>query len=239
MLYYGYGYGYGGGLSSLLYFAIIIMFFVSMYYQFKVSSTFSKYSKIQNVRGITGADVARTLLRLNGITDVRVEAVAGNLTDHYDPSKKVIRLSENVFSSTSISALSVAAHETGHAVQHAKGYAPLAMRSAIFPVVNLSNKLAVPLVIIGLLMGGNYILAQIGIVLFGAVVLFHVITLPVEFNASSRALAMLTEYGYLSDTEIKGSKKVLGAAAMTYVAAAAVSALQLLRLIAIVGNRRD
>ncbi len=239
MPYYGY-YGYSGSsLSTILYFAIIIMFFVSMYYQYKVSSTFSKYSKVQNSRGVTGADVARALLRFNGITDVSVESVSGNLTDHYDPSKKVIRLSQNVFNSASISALSVAAHETGHAVQHAKGYVPLSLRSAIYPVVNLSNKLAFPLIFIGLLLGGNYTLAQVGIILFGAVVAFYIITLPVEFNASSRALSMLTEYGYLSETEIKSSKKVLGAAAMTYVAAAATSLLQLLRLIAIVGNRRD
>ncbi len=239
-MYYGYGYGYSYiSLSSLLYIAIIIMFFVSMYFQFKVNSTFTKYSKIQNSKGVTGADVARALLRYNGITDVNVESVGGNLTDHYDPGKKIIRLSQHVFNSTSISALSVAAHETGHAVQHAKGYSPLAFRTAIFPVVNLSNKLAIPLIFIGLLLGGNYILAQVGVILFGAVVLFHLVTLPVEFNASSRALSMLTQYGYLSDTEIKGSRKVLGAAAMTYVAAAAVAALQLLRLLAILGNRRD
>ncbi len=239
-MYYGYGYGYSYiSLSSLLYIAIIIMFFVSMYFQFKVNSTFTKYSKIQNSKGVTGADVARALLRYNGITDVNVESVAGNLTDHYDPGKKIIRLSQNVFNSTSISALSVAAHETGHAVQHSKGYSQLAIITAIFPVVNLSNKLAIPLIFIGLLLGGNYILAQVGVILFGAVVLFHLVTLPVEFNASSRALSMLTQYGYLSDTEIKGSRKVLGAAAMTYVAAAAVAALQLLRLLAILGNRRD
>ncbi|MGN1319036.1 MAG: zinc metallopeptidase [Lachnospirales bacterium] len=238
MFYYGYGLG-GGGVDSLLYLLLIITFIVSMYFQVKVSSTFSKYSKVGNSRGMTGADVAAALLRLNGITDVRVEHISGNLTDHYDPSKKVIRLSDGVYGSQSVSALSVAAHETGHALQHAKGYFPLTLRSAIFPVVNLSSRLAIPLFIIGLLLGGSYVLAQIGAILFAAVVVFHIVTLPVEFNASSRALNMLTEYGYLSQTEVKGARKVLGAAAMTYVAAAATALLQLLRLLAIIGNRRD
>lgn len=235
--YGGYGYGYSGA-EMLVYLLIMVMFIVSLYCQFKVSSNFSKYSKVSNQRGLTGADVARALLRLNGITDVSVEAISGNLTDHYDPRSKVIRLSEGVFNKTSIAALSVAAHETGHAVQHAKGYAPLAVRSAIFPVVNIGSKIAIPLFIIGMLLGGNYILAQIGILLFGFVVAFQVITLPVEFNASSRALSMLLQYGYLGDTEIKSAKKVLSAAAMTYVAAAAVSALQLLRFILISNRRR-
>lgn len=237
MPYYYYG---GGGVSTLLYFAIFLMFFVSMYYQYKVTSTFAKYSNVANTKGLTGCDVAKALLRVNGITDVSVEAIAGNLTDHYDPRKKVIRLSQGVYGVTSISALSVAAHETGHAVQHAKRYAPLAFRSALFPVVNISSKLAIPLFLLGLVLGsGNYILAQIGVVLFAFVVLFHIVTLPVEFNASSRALKMLTEYGYINDSELQSSRKVLGAAAMTYVAAAATSALQLLRLLAILGNRRD
>lgn len=238
MYFYPYGYSVSSS-ESLLLIAIFVTFIISMYFQFKVTSTFKKYSNVQNYRGLTGADVAQALLRLNGIYDVRVEQVRGTLTDHYDPSKKVIRLSDGVFGSRSISAISVAAHETGHAVQHAKGYAPLAIRSAIFPVVNISSHIAIPLFILGLLLGGNYTLATIGVVLFAAVVVFHLITLPVEFNASSRALRMLTENGYITDMELASSRKVLGAAAMTYVAAAATAALQLLRLLAILGNRRD
>jgi predicted Zn-dependent protease len=231
-----YGVGYGGEIYFIL---LMIMFCLSMFFQQRVSSTFKKYSKVGNSRGLTGADVARALLKLNGITDVAVESVTGNLTDHYDPTKKVIRLSESVFGATSISALSVAAHETGHAVQHAKGYVPLTIRSSIFPVVNFGNRLSMPLFFIGLLLGGNLILAKIGVILFAAVVLFHIVTLPVEFNASSRALNMLTEYGYLDNIEVSGAKKVLSAAAMTYVAAAATALLQLLRLLAIINNRRD
>lgn len=232
-------YGIGSSSEMIIYILLMITFVLSMYFQFKVSSTFSKYSKVANSRGLTGVDVASALLRLNGITDVRVEHIPGNLTDHYDPSKKVVRLSDGVYGSNSIAALSVAAHETGHAVQHAKGYVPLSLRSAIFPVVNIGSRISIPLFIIGILLGGNYLLAQIGAVLFACVVVFHIITLPVEFNASSRALNMLTEYGYLSQTEVKGAGKVLKAAAMTYVAAAAVAALQLLRLLAILNNRRD
>lgn len=234
-----YMYGAESSLSSMLCIALFVMFIFTLYFQHNVTSTFNKYSKVTNSKGLTGADVARALLRLNGITDVNVVSVAGNLTDHYDPTKKVIRLSENVYDKTSIAALSVAAHETGHAVQHATGYAALKIRSAIYPVVNFSSRIAIPLFIIGLLMGGNYLLAQIGVLLFAAVVLFNIVTLPVEFNASSRALKMLTEYGYLSDNENRGAKKVLKAAAMTYVAATAIAVLQLLRLLAILGNRRD
>jgi Zn-dependent membrane protease YugP len=252
---YGYGYGYGGyGYSSsgsgigtasmLLYILFIAVALYSVYAQFKVSSTFNKYSKIRNVKGYTGADVARLLLEQSGIHDVNVEPVKGNLTDHYDPTNKVLRLSESVYGSASVAALGVAAHETGHAVQHHTGYAPLTMRSNIFPVVSLSSKLAMPLIIIGLLFGygtGSLLLAQIGVVLFSLVVLFQLITLPVEFDASSRALKMLQGYGFLTQEEMKPARKVLWAAAMTYVAAAATSIIQLLRLILIVsgGRRRD
>lgn len=239
MPYYYYGYGFDGW-----FWIVILMAVVCMIAQGNVTSTFNRYSKVANSRGYTGADVAKMLLQQNGIYDVTVEHVRGNLTDHYDPVKKVLRLSDTVYNSRSVAALGVAAHETGHAVQHAKGYAPLKLRSAIFPVVNFSSRIAMPLFIIGLLIGAminSYSLALAGAILFAVVVAFQVITLPVEFNASSRALRMLEDYNYLDTSEVAGARKVLSAAAMTYVAAAAASLVQLLRLLAIigVGRRRD
>ena len=237
--YYGYGYGFDGWFLI-----VILMAVVCMIAQGNVTSTFNRYSKVANSRGYTGADVAKMLLQQNGIYDVSVEHIKGSLTDHYDPTKKVLRLSDAVYNSRSVAALGVAAHETGHAVQHAKGYAPLALRSAIFPVVSFSSKIAMPLFIIGLLIGSlinTYTLALVGAILFAVVVAFQIITLPVEFNASSRALRMLEDYNYLDTGEVAGARKVLSAAAMTYVAAAAASLVQLLRLLAIigVGRRRD
>lgn len=239
MPYYYYGYGFDGW-----FWIVILMAVVCMIAQGNVTSTFSRYSKVANSRGYTGADVAKMLLQQNGIYDVTVEHVRGNLTDHYDPVKKVLRLSDTVYNSRSVAALGVAAHETGHAVQHAKGYVPLKLRSAIFPVVNFSSRIAMPLFIIGLLIGAminSYSIALAGAILFAVVVAFQVITLPVEFNASSRALRMLEDYNYLDTGEVAGARKVLSAAAMTYVAAAAASLVQLLRLLAIigVGRRRD
>lgn len=239
MPYYYYGYGFDGW-----FWIVILMTVVCMIAQGNVTSTFNRYSKVANSRGYTGADVAKMLLQQNGIYDVTVEHVRGNLTDHYDPVKKVLRLSDTVYNSRSVAALGVAAHETGHAVQHAKGYAPLKLRSAIFPVVNFSSRIAMPLFIIGLLIGAminSYSLALAGAILFAVVVAFQIITLPVEFNASSRALRMLEDYNYLDTGEVAGARKVLSAAAMTYVAAAAASLVQLLRLLAIigVGRRRD
>ncbi len=233
---YGYGYGFNGW-----YLLVILMAVLTMIAQGNVTSTFNKYARIANSRGYTGADVAKMLLQQNGIYDVSVEQIGGSLTDHYDPVKKVIRLSQPVYGSRSISALGVAAHETGHAVQHAKGYVPLTLRSAIFPVVSFSSKIAMPLFIIGLLLAAfiqSYTLALVGALLFGFVVLFQIITLPVEFNASARALKMLGDYNYLEQSEVKGARKVLSAAAMTYVAAAAASIVQLLRLLAIIGVGR-
>ncbi len=243
MYYYGYGYGYGYGLSGW-FLLVMLMAVLCMIAQGNVTSTFNKYSKVANSRGYTGADVARMLLQQNGIYDVKVERIGGSLTDHYDPTKKILRLSDTVYGSKSVAALGVAAHETGHAVQHAKGYAPLALRSAIFPVVSFSSKFAMPLFIIGILIGGliqSYTLAFAGAILFACVVAFQIITLPVEFNASSRALRMLEDYNYLEQGEVVGARKVLTAAAMTYVAAAASSIVQLLRLLSIlgVGRRRD
>ncbi len=229
-------------LSNLFYFLSIAMIFVCMIVQGNVTSTFKRYSEVKNKRDYTGADVARMLLHQNGIYDVTVEHIKGSLSDHYDPTKKVIRLSDDVYGSKSLAALGVAAHETGHAVQHAKGYAPLKLRSAIFPLVNFSSKVSMPLVMIGLMLGlliNSYTIAIFGVILFGVVVMFQIITLPVEFNASSRALNMLSEYNYLDNNEVSGAKKVLSAAALTYVAAAAASVIQLLRFIFIILGDKD
>lgn len=212
----------------------------SMYAQFKVSSTFNKYSKVGAVSGRTGAQVARDLLNYYHLESVPVEITQGQLTDHYDPRNKVLRLSPDVYHGHSLAALGVAAHETGHAVQHANVYFPLHMRNAIFPLANIGSNLALPLFFIGLLFGGNTFLMDLGILLFAGAVAFSVLTLPVEFNASGRALAMLDAGGYLRrGEEINGARKVLSAAAMTYVAATAMSLLQLLRLLVMRGGRND
>lgn len=231
------------GLDYLLYMLFIAVAMYSVYAQFRVNSTFKKYSNVPNAKGYTGADVARLLLEQEGIHDVQVEPIRGNLTDHYDPTSKVLRLSETVYGSTSVAALGVAAHETGHAVQHNRGYAPLSIRTSIFPAVSLGSKLAMPLIIVGILFyyfSYNMIIAQIGVVMFSLVVLFQLVTLPVEFNASSRALTMLKTNNFLTQEELRPARKVLWAAAMTYVAAAATSIIQLLRLILMVsGGRRN
>lgn len=209
--------------------------------QGKVSSTFDKYSRVPSRIGMTGAEAARRIMELNGIYDVSIERVAGNLTDHYDPSKKVLRLSDNVYSSSSIAAIGVAAHETGHAIQHARGYAPLSLRSIMVPAVNFGSRLFLPLILLGLLFSfssamGNSLIT-LGIILFGITVLFTLVTLPVEFNASKRAIACLSESRILYDDEVDGAKKVLSAAAMTYVASAAVAIAQFLRLLVLFGGR--
>lgn len=214
--------------------AIIISFIAQM----KVSSTFSKYNRIANMRGLSGADVARRILDMNGLSNVVIEHVKGNLSDHYDPKSRVLRLSDSVFSSKSVAALGVAAHECGHAIQHAKGYTPLKLRHSIFPVVQFSSSAAVPLIILGFLVN-TPLLVDVGIILFSAVVFFQFVTLPVEFNASSRALKILEGSYFLDGAEIKGAKKVLSAAAFTYVASALMSIMQLLRLVILANNRRD
>lgn len=209
---------------------------LAMYAQVKINSTYSKYSKVASRRGVTGAEVARRILDQNGLQSVQIGHVAGNLTDHYDPRTQVVNLSDSVYNSTSVAAIGVAAHETGHAVQHAVGYAPIRIRNAIVPVVNIGSTLSIPLFLLGFLFSIG-ILADIGIILFSFAVLFQLVTLPVEFNASRRAIATL-ESGYiLEDEELGGAKKVLGAAAMTYVASAAMALAQLLRLILIRGDR--
>lgn len=203
-----------------------------------VNSTYRKYAAIRSRSGITGAEAATRILRSAGIMDVMVQHVSGNLTDHYDPGKKVLCLSDAVYDSGSVAAIGVAAHECGHAVQHQKGYLPLKIRTALVPAANIGSRLGLPLVIIGLVLGLSTTLVQIGIWIFAIAVLFQIVTLPVEFNASNRALVMLENQGIMGTEELGYCKKVLGAAAMTYVAAAASSVLQLLRLVLLSGNRR-
>lgn len=205
--------------------------------QNNVTSTYSKYSRIQSRNGLTGAAAAEKILRSNGIYDVRVEHIQGNLTDHYDPSAKVLRLSDTVYGSTSVAAIGVAAHECGHAIQHQTGYVPLKIRGSLVPVANLGSKLCWPLIVLGLFF--SYTFVQAGIIMFCAVVAFQLVTLPVEFNASSRAMQILGDSGMLYQEEISSTRKVLRAAALTYVASVASSVLQLLRLILLFGNRRD
>ncbi len=217
---------------------------LAVYAQSKVKSTFAKYSRVRSRSGLTGAEAAQRLLHAAGIYDVRIEGIRGSLTDHYDPSKKVLRLSESVYGSTSLSAIGVAAHETGHAVQHARGYVPLGLRSAMVPLTQIGSNLAMPLIVLGVLFGGTYGrsgygLIQLGIILFSLSVVFALVTLPVEFNASSRAVKMLAEYGILDNDEISPVRQVLSAAALTYVAAAASAVASLLRLILIFGRRND
>ena len=205
--------------------------------QIKVSSSFNKYSKVRTSRGMTGADVARRILDANGLYNVRIEKVRGSMTDHFDPRANVVRLSETVHDVSSVAAIGVAAHEVGHAIQHAKGYFPIKVRSAIIPVTRVGSMIAMPLFIIGLLLASDALLL-FGIVLYSFVTLFQLVTLPVEFNASRRALDTLRSRSMLSSSEIGGAKSVLTAAAMTYVAALATSLLTLLRLLALANRRR-
>ncbi len=226
---------------DIYYFVLIIpaMLF-AMWAQFKVSSTFNRYSTQRTRNGMTGAQAAEAVLRACGVTNVRIERVRGNLTDHFDPRAGVIRLSESVYDSTSVAAVGVAAHEAGHAAQYAEGYGPIRLRNAIIPVTQIGSSLAWPLLLIGLLF--NYeSLFFAGILFFTLSVVFQLVTLPVEFNASARAVSVLGEGGYLSSDEMPGARKTLSAAAMTYVAALAVSIAQLLRLLLIFGGgrRRD
>lgn len=210
---------------------------ISIYAQMKVSSTFNKYSNIRSVRGYSGAQVARMLLDSNGLYNIPVELVRGKLTDHYDPTRMVMRLSEDVYYGTSVASIGVAAHETGHAIQHQQNYSPLIIRNSIFPVVNFGSNFSWIIFLVGLIFSFGPLM-QIGIILFSAVVIFQLITLPVEFNASSRALVLLENNGILYSDEVTGAKKVLSAAAMTYVAAALTAIAQLLRLILLSERRR-
>lgn len=222
------------------YFLVLIGVVLSLVASARVKSTFNKYSQMRNSRGMTGAQAAEQVLHGAGIYDVRIEHVRGNLTDHYDPRNKVLRLSDSVYGQTSVAAVGVAAHECGHAIQHAKGYAPLRFRNVLVPVANFGAKIAWPLILIGLLINSesSWLLMQAGIIAFSLAVLFQVVTLPVEFNASSRAIRVLADRGIMFGEEIVAAKKVLSAAALTYVAGAASSILQLLRLIILTGGRR-
>ena len=210
----------------------------TLWAQWNVNSTFEKYKKVKTLHNITGYESARKILDANGLYDVKIERVAGNLTDHYDPRANVIRLSDAVHDSTSAAAVGVAAHEAGHAVQHAKGYFPIKIRQAIIPVTRIGSSLAMPLFLIGLILAVEPLL-NLGIVFYATAVVFQLVTLPVEFNASNRAMAALNNSGSLSSSELDASKKVLTAAALTYVAALASSLLSLLRLIIIANGRRD
>ena len=215
---------------------------LSLWASSSVNSTFQKYSQQHSRRGITGAQAAERVLRGNGVTGVRIERVSGNLTDHYDPKANVIRLSDSVYASTSTAAIGVACHEAGHAVQYAQSYGPIKLRAAIIPITNIGSKLAMPLILIGLLLAAfenlSFGFVYLGIACFGLSLVFQLITLPVEFNASRRALAAIESSELLTEEEQRGARKTLTAAAMTYVAATAVSLAQLLRLVLIFGGRR-
>ena len=210
---------------------------IALWAQLQVKSTFARYSSVSVRGGLTGAEAARRILDANGLQHVAVEPVAGNLTDHYDPRTQVVRLSQDVYYLSSVAAVGVAAHETGHAIQHARNYAPLSIRTAIVPITQIGSSLSIPLVLLGYLMG-NEPLVNIGILLFSLVTLFQLITLPVEFNASRRALATLDQYRMVTEEEHQGVRKVLTAAALTYVASLLVSLANLLRLILLFGGRR-
>lgn len=226
------------GFYDPTYILVIIGVILSLAASARVRSTFAKYSRVRSNSGITGAEAAERILRRAGIYDVQIEHVHGQLSDHYDPRKKVLRLSDSVYGSNSIAAIGVAAHECGHAIQHQNAYIPLKFRSALVPVANFGAAIAWPLILIGLFLTGSQTLIDIGIILFSTAVLFQLVTLPVEFNASKRAIQTLGEAGILHYEELAQSKKVLNAAALTYAVAAAATILQLLRLILLFGGRR-
>ncbi len=237
-MYMGYGYG-----MDITYILVLIGAALCMLASAGVRSTYSKYAKVSSVTGMTGADAVQRILQMSGVTDVSIEHVSGQLTDHYDPSKQVVRLSDATYASDSVAALGVAAHECGHVMQHETGYIPLNIRTALVPVANIGSNLGLPIVVLGLMLGLSQTLCMVGIVMFLFGVVFQIVTLPVEFDASRRGLEMLENYGILGSNELELSKKVLRAAALTYVAAAASSILQLLRLIILTngrsGRRRD
>jgi len=237
MPYYGYGYGYGMYWDPT-YFLVLIGLLLCLGASGLVNSTMKKYSRVRNMSGITGGEAARRILNQEGLYDVQVECLQKESGDHYDPRTKTVRLSYSNYNSASVTALGVAAHECGHAIQHAGSYAPMSLRSAMVPVVNIGSVLGMPLILLGVLLSWNQTLIQIGIWTFVLALLFQVVTLPVEFNASKRAIAKVQDYGLLTTEETKGCRKVLTAAAMTYVAAVASSALQLLRLILLFGGGR-
>lgn len=224
-----------------IYFLVIIGAVICLLASAHVNNTFKKYSKYSSMSGMTGAQAAQRILNAAGIYDVEIRHISGNLTDHYDPRNKTLSLSDSVYGSTSVAAVGVAAHECGHAIQHQKNYVPLTIRGAIVPVANIGSTLAWPLILIGLFISSRsgQALITAGIICFSLAVLFQIVTLPVEFNASRRAVRILGETGILGEQELGYTRKVLGAAALTYVAGAASAILQLLRLILLFGGRRD
>lgn len=224
------------------YVLVIIAFLLTLFASMGVKSTFSKYNDVRSSRGITAASAARQILDANGLQNIRIEHVSGDLTDHYSPNENVIRLSDSTYNSTSVAAIGVAAHECGHAVQHQVGYVPIKIRNGIVPIVNVCNMLSMPIFIIGLILGlilGLGRLAMVGAILFGAVLVFQLVTLPTEINASRRAMKTLESMYLLEGDELTGARKTLTAAAMTYVAAVASTALQFLRLVLLANRRRD
>ncbi|MFH5810218.1 zinc metallopeptidase [Companilactobacillus sp. FL22-1] len=231
-----YGYGYGFGPSYLL---ILIGLVISLWASWYVNHNFQKYDQFTSHRGKSGADAARYILDSAGLQDIQINRVGGKLTDNYNPGNKTLNLSESTYDSTSVAAIGVAAHECGHAIQDQTSYAPMRMRAALVPAVNLGSNVSIPLIIIGALLGMNHTLITIGIWLFALVVLFQVVTLPVEFNASNRAISILSSGDILDSDEVPMVRKVLFSAALTYVAAVISTALQLLRLILIFGNNRN
>lgn len=236
---YGYGYGYYSMFDPTM-ILVLIGVFLSLGASAKVKSTYARFSRVRSMTGMTGAEAARQFLNSQGIYDVQIRQVVGSLTDHYDPRTKTVNLSESVYGSTSVAAIGVAAHECGHAMQDASEYVPLRLRGSMVPVVNIGAQLSWPMILIGVLVGGmGSPIVSLGILLFSLSVLFQLVTLPVEFNASARAVRLLDSTGILRGEEVGYTKQVLGAAALTYVAAAAGSILQLLRLILLFGGRRD
>lgn len=227
------------GFDSTFLLLIPAMIF-AFWAQWKVQHTYSKWAEVRASAGLTGAEMARAIMNRNGVHDVKIEGVGGVLSDHYDPRARAVRLSEPIGHGASISSIAVAAHEVGHVLQHAQGYAPLAIRSAMAPVVGFASMAAFPLFMIGLFFqsGMSKLLMDLGILFFSGTVVFHLVTLPVEFDASKRALAQLTEHGAIAPQEVAGAKKVLDAAALTYLAAAAMAAIQLIRLV-LLRNSRD
>ncbi len=224
------------GIDPLYLYLVLPAILLSFIAQIMVKSTFSKYS--QYLCNYSGAEAAKRVLEANGIYDVKIERVSGNLTDHYDPKTNIIRLSDTVYDARNISAVGVAAHEAGHAVQYAKGYSPIKIRTAIYPICNIGSQLSMPLLLIGLLFNFSFLM-NLGIIFFGVALVFQLVTLPVEFNASSRALSAIKDSNILLDySEVKGARKVLSAAALTYIAAFLVSLTQLLRFLIIANRRR-
>lgn len=224
-------------ISDLLYILILLMGLASVGASVRVQSVFRQYSRTRSMTGMTGRDTAERMLRTAGITDVEICEIPGELSDHYDPIRKRLCLSQAVYGVSSVAAIGVAAHECGHAIQHQEGYLPLSLRSLVLPVANIGSRAGIPLILIGAIFARSQFLINLGIFVFSFAVLFQLVTLPVEFNASRRAIALTESYGILAREESKQCQKVLKAAAMTYVAAAAISVLQLLRLISLFGKR--